>query len=195
MSHKVGEWWTDGKKIEVVTAYLVLGKAPMAEAVTGVPAGTIRRWKREQWWDDLVNQIQLEDTQELDAKLTSRLNKALDIVNDRLDSGDFMFDPKSGEFRRRPVSLKDTWTVGREMVDLRAKLRKEPKERKSEEAVGDILKNLAKDFAAMAKKEVREHAAKLQIGVPELSGEPGTDQEAQLAEQSPAIDGKSGIGY
>ena len=166
MSHKVGEWWTDGKKIEVVTAYLVLGKAPMAEAVTGVPAGTIRRWKREQWWDDLVNQIQLEDTQELDAKLTSRLNKALDIVNDRLDSGDFMFDPKSGEFRRRPVSLKDTWTVGREMVDLRAKLRKEPKERKSEEAVGDILKNLAKDFAAMAKKEAREHVSQLQTAIP-----------------------------
>lgn len=154
--HKAGKWHTDGKRVEVVTSYLVLGKAPLVEAITGVPVGTIRRWKTEPWWNDLVAQIQTEDNQELDAKLGARLSKALDIVSDRLDSGDFMYDPKSGEFKRRPVSMKDTWHVAKEMVDIRQLLRRQPAEKPNQEAVSDILKNLANEFADMARKRLRE---------------------------------------
>ncbi len=164
--HTLGEWHSDNKKIEACTAYLVLGKAPLVEQITGVPSGTIRRWKSEPWWEDLVAQIQAEDDQELDGKLAKRINKALDIVDDRLSSGDFMFDPKSGRFKRRPVALKDTWKVTKEMVDLRQHLRKNTTKHVAAEAASDILKNLASEFAQMARKRLTEKvidAEELQI--------------------------------
>jgi len=195
--HILGEWHSDNKKIEACTAYLVLGKAPLVEAVTGVPAGTIRRWKREPWWEDLVDQIQTEDDQELDGKIAKRLNKALDIIDDRLESGDFMYDPKTGEFRRKPVGLRDTWRVTKEMVDLRSNLRKNTTKTVAAEGAADILKNLASEFATMARRRLTEkviNAEELQTGVPELSGETYPNQETSPAECSPATSDEGGQG-
>ncbi len=185
--HILGEWHSDQKKVEACTAYLVLGKAPLVEQVTGVPAGTIRRWKGEPWWEDLVAQIQTEDDQELDGKLANRINKALDIVDDRLSSGDFMFNPRTGGFTRRPVALKDTWKVTKEMVDLRQHIRKNAPKSASQETADHILKNLANEFATMARRRLTEKvidvdAPELQIGIPELSGETNSDQETGSAE-------------
>lgn len=67
-----------------------------------------------------------------------------------------MYDPKTSTFVRKPVGMKDTNKVMVDMVDKRLLLRKQPKEAQSQEAVGDILKNLAKEFEAMAKKRMRE---------------------------------------
>ena len=156
MAHVEGAWWSDAKRVEVVASYLILGKAPLVEAVTGVPAGTIRQWKTQPWWTELVDQIQTEDDQELDTKLTSRINKILVLVEDRIDNGDWIFDSKTGEIIRKPVSLKDGWKAGREMVDVRMLLRGKPKEKVNQEAVADILKNLATEFASMAKRKVKE---------------------------------------
>ena len=122
---------------------------------------------------------------------------------DRLDNGDYLYDPKTGTFIRKPVSMKDTWKVSTEMIDKRLLLRKQPKEQASQEAVGDILKNLAKEFADMARKKVKDktseevngaqrhgiepstqESTELQIGVQELSGETGTDQESVPSEPS-----------
>lgn len=188
---------SDNKRIEAVTAYLVLGKASLAEAATKVPAGTIRRWKMEPWWDDLVDQIQSEEDRELDSKLARRLSKALDIVDDRLESGDFMFDPKSGQFRRRPVSMKDTWKVTKELMDARTVIRSKPRRNRSEEAASGILRDLAKEFAALARQRINERVidgevisdgTELQAGVPAISGETPTDQTPGHAEQSPSND-------
>lgn len=179
-------WYTDAKKIEVVTAYLVLGKSNLVEAATGVSQGTVRVWKQQPWWAEMVNSIQTESDQELDAKLAKRIEKVLDIVNDRLEKGDFMYDPKTGAFIRKPVNLKDSWRVGSEMVDKRWLIRKLPKEQGSQEAIGDILKDLAAEFAAMAKSRIKAYKSgaeqikeagdpQLQERVPELPREAGTD--------------------
>lgn len=156
MAHKPLEHWTDVKRIEVVTTWLVLGNVSLVEAATGVPKGTIRRWKFEPWWGEMVREIQTESDQELDTKLAKRIDKALDIVNDRLENGDFQYDPKKGTFVRKPVGLRDTWRVTNEMVDKRMLLRKQPRENTNQEAIGDILKNLAKEFSEMARRRLTE---------------------------------------
>lgn len=183
------EWWNDKKKIEVVTTWLILGNMVLTAGVTGVPEGTLRRWKAQPWWKELELQIQTETDQELDAKLGKRIEKALELVNDRLENGDFLYDPKTGQFVRKPVSLKDGWKVASEMVDKRFILRKQPKEATSQEAVGDILKNLAKEFAEMAKKRVKEHVQEslepeLQKRIRELPGEAGPDSKTVEAKPS-----------
>lgn len=159
-NHKEGEWWSDAKRLEVVTTWLVLGKIPLVSATTGVPEGTIRQWRTQPWWREIEISVQTESDQELDTKLAKRVDKALDLVMDRLENGDFLYDPKTGSFIRKPVSMKDTWKVSTEMIDKRLLLRKQPKEAQSQEAVGDILKNLAKEFAEMARKKVHGEVAK-----------------------------------
>ena len=186
MKHKEGEWWSDAKRLEVVTTWLVLGKIPLVSATTGVPEGTIRQWRTQPWWKEIEISVQTETDQELDAKLAKRIDKALDLVMDRLDHGDYLYDPKTSTFIRKPVSMKDTWKVSTEMIDKRLLIRKQPKEQASQEAVGDILKNLAKEFADMARKKVKtyveepitqESNKELQVGIPELPGTTGTDQK------------------
>jgi hypothetical protein len=68
-NHKPGEWWSDAKRIEVVTTWLALGKIPLVAACTGVTEGTIRQWRTQPWWKELELSIQTESDQELDAKL------------------------------------------------------------------------------------------------------------------------------
>lgn len=189
--------WSDKKRIEACTAYLALGNASFVEIATGVPAGTVRQWKTQPWWKELVDQIQTESDQELDTKLAKLIDKSLSLVNDRLDNGDFMWDSKNSEFVRKPVGLKDTWKVSTEMLDKRWLIRDRPDTKVDTEAVSDILLKLAKDFAGMAKTKVKEKLdesgleesndggesstqgpdTELQEGVRQLSGEARTDQE------------------
>lgn len=116
-----------------------------------------------------------------------------------------MFNPKSGEFVRRPVSMKDVGKIGRDMFDIRMILRKQKPEQLNQEAVGDILKGLAKEFAEMAKKRVKEKVhveitlaqestgenaqgmldgSELPNGVSEVSCQPEAEKEQSQAEQS-----------
>jgi len=189
---KTVKWHSDAKRIEAVTTYLVLGKASLVGAAIGVPEGTIRQWKTQPWWSELTLQIQTESDQELDSKLAKRIDKALDLVNDRLDNGDFQYDPKTGQFIRRPIGGKDGWKIASEMIDKRWIIRKQPKEQSSQEAIGDILKNLANEFADMAKKRLKERVIdgtvtfkeELPDGVQELSELSGTDSQPIPSEPS-----------
>lgn len=142
--------WTDAKKVEVVTTYLALGKAPMVEAVTGVPRGTIRQWKLLPWWDELVKQIQSEEDQELDAKLTKLINKSIDGINDRLENGEFVLDSRTGKIKRVPVKLRDVQRVASDFIDKRFVVRDKPRAQAQAEVEADRLIKLAEQFAQFA---------------------------------------------
>ena len=148
--------WPDKKRIEAVTAYLALGNCALVEVTTGVPQGTVRQWRTQPWWRELVDEIQTESDQQTDTKLSGLIEKALHAVNDRLENGDFQWDSRNGEFVRKPVSLKDSWKVSAEMLDKRWLIRDRPDTKVDTEAVSDILVKLAKDFAGMAKTKVKE---------------------------------------
>lgn len=197
--HEEYQHWNDGKKAEVVASYLVLGNATMVEAVTGVPTGTIRWWKTQPWWGDLVSQIQQESDVELSSKLKTRVEKVLEVVEDRLQNGDFFFDQRTGEFIRKPVSLKDTWKVGREMIDVRMMLRRQREQTVDQKAVSDILGGLAKEFATMARRKMGDvidvevvDGSELSEGVRQLSGDSGTDSQASPTECSPTSANEDG---
>lgn len=148
--------YTDAKKLEVVTTYLALGKVPMVEAVTGVNRHTIRQWKMQPWWVEMVDQIQTDSDQELDAKLAKIIDRSLDAVNDRIENGDFIFDPKSGSIKRSPVKLRDVHRVSVDLIDKRDLIRKRPQEKIEQSATVDILRKLATQFAEWAKIHVKE---------------------------------------
>jgi hypothetical protein len=148
--------YPDSKKTEVVTTWLALGKVPMVEAVTGVPRATIRQWKLQPWWQEMVDTIQTESNQELDTKLSKIIERSLDAVNERIEGGEFILDSKTGTVKRVPVKLKDVHRVAVDLLDKRDLLRLKPAERQEQAAAVDILKKLAGQFADWAKVHIKE---------------------------------------
>lgn len=143
-------WWGEKKKIEVVTTYLAMGNAPMTEGVTGVPRGTIRQWKLQPWWKEMVEDIRNEEDAGLDVKLSKVIDKSLDAVLDRVENGDFIFDSKTGKFARKPVHMRDALNAVTQTYDKRNLLRGKPTSRVEKHNVQDNLANLAAEFAKFA---------------------------------------------
>ena len=143
-------WWSHQKKIEVVTTDLALGNAAMVEGVTGVPKGTIRQWRMQDWYKDLVAEIRNEDDATLDVKLSKIIDKSLDAVLDRVEHGDFMFDSKTGKFLRKPVHMKDALAAVTQVFDKRNLLRGKPTSRVEKTNITDNLAKLAEEFAKFA---------------------------------------------
>jgi hypothetical protein len=121
-----GGWWPEAKKIEAVTAAMSTGSLPIAASIVKVPVDTIRHWKKQPWWKELEQQIHDEDNQELDSKYTRIIRKTLDVVEDRIENGNFQFDPKTGRVIRIPVNLRDTHRVMSDLVNQRRVIRQEP---------------------------------------------------------------------
>lgn len=117
----------------------------------GVPLQTLNLWKRSTWWKDIVDGIHDDDKVELDAKYQKIIRKALTVVDDRLENGNFMMDQKTGQIVRVPVSMSDTHRVMKDLVDQQQLLRLDRKQEEvSLETVNDKLKKLAEQFQTMA---------------------------------------------
>lgn len=186
--------YSDAKKIEVVTTWLALGKIPMVEAVTGVSRDTIRQWRLQPWWHEIANEIQTETNQELDAKLSKIIDRSLDAINERIEGGEFILDPKTGSVKRVPVRLRDVSSVAVNLLDKRDLLRERPEKQKQAELQTDILTKLAGQFADWVKvnlkKEVSDavhdqRAPGLQEGVQPLPQPVETEKEPGGEKQSP----------
>ena len=103
-----GKWqqYSPKQRLEVVTAYLMLGKVSLAAAATGIPEETIHRWKTTDWFKAMVAEVRSSSNVEVSGRLRQVINKSLNVIEDRLENGDFQFNPKTGKFVRRPVGAK-----------------------------------------------------------------------------------------
>lgn len=118
VTHVKGKTWPIAKRLEVVHQYLALGNMKMVSALTDVPYDLLRKWKTQPWWDEMVREIRATQNIEMDTKLSDIVQKTLDAVNDRIVNGDYVYDQKTGEIKRRPAALRD---IHRVAVDLLAK--------------------------------------------------------------------------
>lgn len=153
-----GKWWSESQKIEAVQAYIIFGKVPAVAAATGIPKGTISQWKLLDWWKDMEAELRQSDDIELSGRLKKTLDKSLDVVMDRLEQGDFVYNQKTGELNRKPVSMRDAHTVTKDLIDKRRVLDNKPTQI-TENRVEDRLLVLAKkfeEFALSFKKEKEE---------------------------------------
>jgi hypothetical protein len=174
----------------VITAYLTLGNATLVQGMTGIPAQTIRFWKMQPWWREIEAQIREEDNLTQSVKLKKIVDKTLDLVLDRVENGDFQYDPKSGKLVRRPVLLRDAGKVGVSMMERRDMLQMIQVQKLKQPSVEESLKKIAETFANIAKgKNVKKE---LQAGVCELSGQTGSDQGSDSEESGPSDNGEMG---
>jgi hypothetical protein len=104
VKRKQSKWKTPAKRAEVVTAYLTLGNSKLVESLTGVNAVTIRSWRTMEWWKELETTIRDEENLALDVKLSAIVGKTLDLLNDRVTHGDFLYDSRKGQLIRKPLN-------------------------------------------------------------------------------------------
>lgn len=148
--------YPEEKRIEVTTLYAALGDAKKVAELTEVPVGTIKSWRKQIWFYELLQEIREENNEKIDANFTNIIESALYQLMDRVENGDWTFNAKM-ELVRRPLSGKDLSAVASINIDKRQLLRGEPTSRsesittEDEKALSRVEK-LAETFENLAKK-------------------------------------------
>lgn len=118
--------WSDEKRIQAVTSYVEMGKMPKVAAITGIPANTLWSWKKySNWWVDLERTIRGEQNNEYSAVIGDIVSSSLLAIQDRVKKGDVVYNPRTGEQVRVPVTAKTLNTVVNTLLDKRGKLVRE----------------------------------------------------------------------
>jgi hypothetical protein len=150
-THKPGQTWPIEKRVEVVSQWLVVGNMKQVAAISGVPYDLVRKWKGQPWWSDLEREIRATQNIELDGKLSKIVDKSLEAVLDRVEHGDFIYDQKTGEVRRKPAALRDLHRVAVDTISKRELIRTEEKTDQAKISVEDHLKMIAQELVKLSK--------------------------------------------
>ena len=143
--------WPQTKKTEAVLTWLTCGNLTQTSHLIGVGMPTVKHWRKQPWWQEAVDEFRDNDKVELDARYQKIIRKALDVVDDRLENGNFQMDQKTGQIVRVPVSISDSHKVMSDLVAQQQVLRKDKyTEQMAVETVNDKLIKLASQFAEMA---------------------------------------------
>lgn len=168
-----GKWWSDSQKLETVKTWLLTGNLRLTANVVRIPEDTVRRWAKSTWWASIVDDLHQEDQLLLSARLKKIVDKSFDVIEDRLEKGDYVYDQKTGEMRRKPVNMRDAHKVGIDLVDKREKLLSGHGPAASEEQVADKLLKLAEKFAELAgQKKLETNTVELEIEDAEVKEAP-----------------------
>ena len=154
--HKKNSSWPMETKIAVVSQYLVLGNMALVSAVTGVPHQLIRAWKALPWWKEIEMQVRATENLQMDTKLSKIVDRSLEAVLDRVENGEYFYDQKTGQVKRKPVNLRDVARVSVDMLSKRELLRGNATERKetTQVSVAEQLKELALEFAKWSQPQI-----------------------------------------
>lgn len=193
--------WSDSQKMEACTTYFMLGgNLSLTSEKLKIPYETLKTWKKSDWWKELEDDIRREERLTLSTKLRNLMDASLVLVQDRLENGDWIYDQKAGELRRKPVSMKDAGKLAMDAANLRTKMNIQENHTVAAEHIEDKLSKLAKAFADLAngkkldtgpvedveyiEKEDEdaiheERPSRLQDGVPEVPLKTGTEGKPQ----------------
>jgi len=147
--------YPEQKRIEAATLYAATGSPETVSELSSVPVNTVKKWRKEDWFIDILKEIRNENNDAIDAKFTEIVEHALDAVKDRLLNGDFVQTAK-GELIRKPIPAKDLGYLLAVHIDKRQTIRGEPVARtevleKLPEKQLDRLEKLAETFENLAR--------------------------------------------
>jgi transposase-like protein len=146
--------WSDKQKIEAIQSYLLLGNLALTARMLSIPEITLRQWKATEWWNKQVEELRHQEKVVLTGKIKKIASAAMTAVEDRLENGDWIYDQKTGDMRRKHVSMKDAHKVA---VDLLAKqdlLEKKVSPISQDLEDGERLIKLAERFATFVKPQL-----------------------------------------
>lgn len=143
-------WWPESNKIEAATLWAVTKDIEKVHKITTIPRWAIRRWMKEPWWDNVVNNVRKEQNELLDAKLTGVIHTAVDLIEDRIVNGEIVKDRKTGEEKREPVNVRTATYAMETTFRQRQLLRGEATQITSPETTDSKLAKLKEQFEKLA---------------------------------------------
>lgn len=149
-------WWSNKKKNEAIAVYLATGSVILTAEQINVPLKTLQKWKAASWWKDKIDEIQKEDYDRLDGKMSKVIDKALDEVMDRLNNGEYIYDVHTGKTKRTPAKMREINTVFNNLIDKRQLIRKQPTKIIEQQTTAAQLQNLAEQFTKFVKGKLNE---------------------------------------
>lgn len=154
-------------KLHAVQQYLLLGNLSLVADILGVAYKTMKVWKSEPWWKEVEQEIKASRRLITDSKLSSIVDRALEITADRLEHGDFIYDQKSQQLVRKPVGIKDAVTTVNNLLQRQHILEKEASNEVNSEATKTISEQLTQLAGEFAKFNNRGKAAATTIAFKE----------------------------
>jgi hypothetical protein len=146
-------WWSEKERYQACATWLLLGKDSLTSAATGIPEETLRYWRKRPWWPEMVAEIQRSSKVELSGKIKNIVNKTLLQLEDRVENGDFLYDPKTGQMVRKPINANVASKITSELIEKTLMLDKEAvKEEISDTTLDDRLKKLRDEMVSLASK-------------------------------------------
>lgn len=113
------------------------------------------------WWKDKIQEIQKDDYDRIDTRLTKAIDKTLDEVMDRLNNGEYMFDVRTGKVKRIPAKLRDINTTFTQLLDKRQLIRKQPTKIVEQQSTAAQLQNLAEQFTKFVTGKLNEESRRI----------------------------------
>lgn len=154
-THSKYAHWSQKQRFNCVVTYLLTGTVPATAAATGIPFDTVKRWKQTTWWKQMEQEIRDSRNLQLNSKLSKVTDLALKNLEDRIEKGDFYYNPKTKQVVRVPVNAKTLNTISKDSIDrevLLSKLIENKPEEKKDEDIRTRLDNLMDEFRKFAKK-------------------------------------------
>jgi hypothetical protein len=145
-------WWSEKTRMEVVTAYVVLGKVSLVVATTGVPEDTVRKWKMAPWWKEAEDEVRRSSKLALSGKLQEVVTKTYLQLEDRVANGDYIYDARLHKLVRKPIDAIVANKIIGDMIDRSILLEeKATKEQINEDGIQQRLDKLREEFRSFAK--------------------------------------------
>lgn len=148
-----GKLYPDSAKLEAVKLWLLTGNLRHTSAALNIPYITLQSWRYSEWWKELVEDLKTEENIQLNQKLRKIAEKSLEVLEDRLQNGDYVLDKQTGKLVRKPVNLRDTTLAYNSLHDRRQKLLEKKEDKQENKQVMDRLSALAQKFEEIANRK------------------------------------------
>jgi hypothetical protein len=154
--------WSD--KTKAVQLYMLNGNMRIVSETTDIPYSTLQEWKSSDWWGQVVEEFRAAKRAKTGIKLSNIIETSLEVVQDRLQNGDFILNNKTGKIERRPVSLRDASTVTNNLLTRQLQMEEiADKVENSKVTVQETLTMLAKEFQKMNKQKQKAMATDVEF--------------------------------
>ena len=149
--------WAD--KTKAVQLYMLNGNMRIVSEATGVPYDTLADWKRQEWWPTVVEELRAAVKAKRGTKMANIIDSSLEIVQDRLENGDWMLNQKTGQMVRKPVSLRDAAQVTNNLIDRQLQMEEMADRLNNDKStVQETLAMLAKEFQKLNRSKQKATA-------------------------------------
>lgn len=176
-------WWSDQKKMELIQAYVVMGNLRLAASTLNIPEVTARKWKAQPWWKEAELEIRKGSKLQLSGKLSDLVTKVFQSLEDRVENGDWVHNPKTGKLERKPVSAAVINNIMKDTISQSVSLEKlGMEEAASQEGIEARLEKLREELlqaAGKLKKPVVIEGEIIDVGIP-IQGSEGVAEASDL---------------